>query len=201
MAKSFYAEGRPQNGLAYEDYLTLMQQQVEQANTGAFDEEARRLHGYIELNFQRSSRIQRTYRVPQDLRAQIAAIATPQLWMVLTEPWCGDSAQCLPYIAKFAACNSAIDLRILPRDQNLDIMDQYLTNGSRGIPKLVAFDRAGQELFQWGPRPVEAAELFAKEKEAGLIKEEIMEKLHLWYGRNRGKAIEKEFLEIFSKLK
>ena len=58
---------------------------------------------------------------------------------------------------------------------------------------LVAFDDDGNELFKWGSRPKEAVELWAKEKAAGLTKDEILPKLHLWYGRNRGKAMEQEF--------
>ena len=117
--------------------------------------------------------------------------------MVLTEDWCGDSAQNLPYIAKIAECNSLIKLRILPRDQNLDLMDLYLTDQkSRSIPKLVAFDEFGNELFQWGPRPYEAQKLVMELNALGLSKNEFNEKLHLWYGRNKGKSIENEFVEL-----
>ena len=94
--------------------------------------------------------------------------------------------------------NSNIDLRILLRDENPDIMDIYLTNGTRSIPKLVAFDENGNQLFEWGPRPKEAQRLIDQWKGEGIVKPELYEKLHLWYGRNRGKELEEEFLEIFS---
>lgn len=77
--------------------------------------------------------------------------------MVITEPWCGDSAFLLPVIAKASALDEHVTLRNLLRDDNLDIMDQYLTGGSRSIPKLVAFSAEGEELCTWGPRPEEAA--------------------------------------------
>jgi hypothetical protein len=113
--------------------------------------------------------------------------------MVISEAWCGDSAQNLPYIAKIAECNPLINLRIILRDSNLDIMDLYLADGkSRSIPKLVAFDEDGNELFQWGARPKEAQELVTRLKNEGMEKEKFLEQLHLWYGRDRGRTLENE---------
>jgi hypothetical protein len=121
--------------------------------------------------------------------------------MLLTEDWCGDSAQNIPYIVKMAECNSMINLRILLRDQNTDIIDLYLSDSnSRSIPKLVAFNENGDELFQWGPRPKEAQELVRKLKSEGLSKEEYILQLHLWYGKNRRKNLELEFIQIIEEL-
>jgi hypothetical protein len=80
--------------------------------------------------------------------------------MVLTEPWCGDSAFLLPVIAEAAALNDAVSLRILLRDDHLDVMDQYLTDGSRSIPKLVVLSNDGTERCTWGPRPDGAQQRF-----------------------------------------
>lgn len=120
--------------------------------------------------------------------------------MVITETWCGDSAQNLPIIAKAAELNDRIDLRILLRDSNTDIIDHYLTNGtSRSIPILVVFDLDGNELFKWGPRPYTAKTLVTNLKRDGFSKEEFNQQLHLWYGRNRGKELESELLQILMK--
>jgi hypothetical protein len=153
----------------------------------------------LPLNAHRTRRIEKTYSLSDSLQNVVANIAQKQVWLVLTEPWCGDSAQCLPYISKIAAASPLVEMRILLRDQNVDIMEQYLTRGTRSIPKLISFDQSGNELFRWGPRPREAMELFLKSREAGIPQTTIAEKLHLWYGRNRGKAIEEEFLEILNK--
>jgi len=75
-------------------------------------------------------------------------------------------------------------------------MDQYLTNGKRAIPVLVAFDLDGNELFRWGPRPEAAAELFRECKEAGQAKETILEELHRWYAKDRGCTIEEELKSL-----
>jgi hypothetical protein len=151
----------------------------------------------VQLNYQRVSRILRTYKIDEELLGLIKKISSPQIWMVISEAWCGDSAQNLPYIAKIAEHNPLINLRIILRDSNLDIMDLYLANGtSRSIPKLVAFDEDGNELFQWGARPKEAQELVVRLKNEGMEKEKFLEELHLWYGRDRGRTLENELKKI-----
>lgn len=195
MMKEFFIERRPHNGMPYEDYLEYMKSLIEKSPE-LKDRKAIERHRYLTNNYRISLKIEENYTVSDNLKKLIEAITEPQLWMVLTEPWCGDSAQCLPYIAKFARCTSYIDLRILLRDKNLDIMDQYLTEGKRGIPKLVAFDQEGNELFQWGPRPQGAANLFKKDRKAGLSKDAIMEKLHLWYAQFNSEVMEKEFEQL-----
>jgi hypothetical protein len=116
--------------------------------------------------------------------------------MVITESWCGDSAQILPIIAKAASLNPKIIFEIVLRDSNLEIMDCYLTNGTRSIPKLVVFDEMGNELLQWGPRPKVAQAILSNLKKEGIAPPLLYDKLHLWYGRDRGKEIEREIIEL-----
>jgi hypothetical protein len=78
-------------------------------------------------------------------------------------------------------------------------MDLHLTNGSRAIPKLIVYDEKDNEFFSWGPRPDVAKNLFTKLKNAGIPKSDINKELHLWYGRNRGKEVEKELIELLKK--
>jgi glutaredoxin-related protein len=120
--------------------------------------------------------------------------------MVITENWCGDSAQNLPYLAKISKLNNNIKLRIILRDSHPEIMDSYLTNGTRSIPKLVVFDAEGNERFSWGPRPMEVQKLFSQWKAEGIVKPELYEKLHLWYSKDKGKSIEKEILQLIQSL-
>ncbi len=137
------------------------------------------------------------FQPSEELIEAVKRIDESQLWMVITEIWCGDSAQNLPIIAKAAELNDRIDLRILLRDSNTDIIDHYLTNGtSRSIPILVTFDLYGNEIFKWGPRPDTAKSLVTNLKRDGFSKEEFNQHLHLWYGRNRGKELESELLEL-----
>lgn len=184
------------NGSNYQDYLDKLIDDIIKESSESLDEKARKKFETKRLNLQRSARIMKTYRVSADLIDEIKKINEPQLWMVITENWCGDSAQILPYLALMAEENSNIDFKIILRDSNPDIMDQYLTNGTRSIPLLVAFDSNGNELFRWGSRPKVIQEQFLKWKSEGIVKPELYQKLHLWYARNKGEAIESEFLDI-----
>jgi len=155
---------------------------------------------YTKLNIHRIKRILRTYQPSENIKTVIKKLNKDLIFLVITEDWCGDSAQNLPYIYKISSLSSKIDLRILERDSNLDIMDLYLTNNSRSIPKLVCFDKEFNELFQWGPRPIGAIELFKDLKAKGFEKHLIIEQLHHWYALNKGIDIENEFESLINKL-
>ena len=49
---------------------------------------------------------------------------------MITEDWCGDSSFNLAVIEKMASITDNIDLVIIERDSNFDIIDQYITNGN-----------------------------------------------------------------------
>ncbi len=199
MIHEFFNKKRPHNGITFEQFFNTMKEKVEKLSSES--QNLSHQDEYLKLNYQRGQRINKTYTVSPELKNLASKINGPQLWMVITEDWCGDSAQILPYLAKIVEVNPKINLKIIYRDQNLDIMDLYLTNGkSRSIPKLVAFDESGSELFQWGPRPREAQDLVNQLKAEGYSKDQFTEQLHLWYGRNRGKAIEFEFINILNGL-
>lgn len=70
--------------------------------------------------------------------------------LVLAEPWCGHCMLNIPLLLNVAEA-SGMDVRFLLRDDNLDIMDQYLTNEKRIIPIFVFIDESGQEVAKWGP--------------------------------------------------
>ena len=193
-----FIEGVVQKGMTYKDYTKSIINENNTSNHETMNESEKEHFEYKKLNLQRSGRIDKNYEVSEALKSEISNIKDKQLWMVITEAWCGDSAQNLPFIAKMAALNPNIDLRIILRDSNPEIIDLYLTNGTRSIPKFVAFDAEGNELFVWGPRPKAAQELMNQWKREGIVKPELYEKLHLWYGRNRGREIEAEMTENLS---
>lgn len=195
MAWKFFEEERVHSGLDHRQYLDLMAEQAGAPSEGLDEEAAQRLE-FTQLNLHRSRRIDRTYKMSSELAALIDRLAEPQMWMVLTEPWCGDSAQCLPHIAVMARANPHITLRMVLRDENLDIMDEFLTDGKRSIPRLVAVGANGEVQFQWGPRPAAAQAVFDQAKAEGLAKPDLLERLHLFYGRDRGKALEQEFIAL-----
>ena len=185
-------------GLTPAAYLDIMTEQAGADPATAADDSALEKLEFTKLNLHRTGRISRTWQPSADLAGLLARLNTKQTWLVLTEPWCGDSAQCLPCLVTMAEQQPDITVRLVLRDENLDLMDRYLTNGSRSIPRLVAFDTEGNELFQWGPRPAAAQEVFQAAKDEGLEKPDILERLHLFYGRNRGVALDAEFVTLLN---
>jgi thioredoxin-like negative regulator of GroEL len=176
----FFENRRPHNGLDYDAYRAQWKAQIEAAPDGTAPED-RKMRHYLNYNWKRQAHVHDAYTLSEDLRAAVEALSESQVWMVLTEPWCGDSAFLLPVIAEAAALSGRVTLRILLRDDNLDIMDQYLTGGSRSIPKLVAFSEDGHERFTWGPRPDGAADRFAKLQETHDDKQQQVAQLIEYY--------------------
>jgi hypothetical protein len=184
-----------EHGLDHAAYMDVMREQAAADPDGLAGEAAERLE-FTRLNLHRSERIARHWRPSDELARMMGRLAGPQTWLVLTEPWCGDSAQCLPCLGVLADGHPAVTLRLLLRDSHLEVMDRFLTDGKRAIPILAALDAGGRELFRWGPRPAAAQTVFAAAKAEGLDKPQILEKLHLFYGRDRGRALDTEFVAL-----
>lgn len=178
--------------LTYNEFWGQFKQQVAITEVGLLSESDKKYFEYRKLNFQRSSRLEKTFVPVDETKIFLSQIKAKQTWIAITESWCGDSAQNLPIIAKLAELNNKIQLKIVLRDANPGFMDLYLSNGARSIPKLIVFDENNNEMFQWGPRPKIAKDLFTRLKNEGMEKSDINKELHLWYGRNRGKEVENE---------
>lgn len=178
--KEFFADGRPHDGLSYTEYREEWKEQTKTSLADVDSSTRQKLH-YLNANWERQSHVHDVYTPSEELQEALASIDAPQLWMVLTEPWCGYSAFLLPVIAEAAARSPAVTLRLLYRDDNLDIMDQYLTGESRSIPKLVAFSEEGEELFTWGPRPNGARQTFEELRDTYDDKMTVIEGLIEYY--------------------
>lgn len=196
MTLKFFRDKILHSGMTYEEYKKLFADQIE--NPPGVD--GKNNYDIKKLNFARSTRVEKQFVPSDELIEAVKKNSEPQLWMILTESWCCDSAQILPVLAKVSKLSNNVELRILLRDSNLEIMDKYLTNGTRSIPKLIAFNEEGNELFRWGARPVALQQLINELKEKGLQKNEWLTELHKWYVNNRGKEIEKELLELLNNL-
>lgn len=168
---------------------------VEGKTTGPNQTEA--LAGFTRLNRHRMSRLDKTVEVIDELKAAAHKVTLPMIWLVITEGWCGDAAQNVPVIEKIAAESDKIETRYVLRDENPELMDQYLTGESRSIPKLIALDAATLEVLgSWGARPALAQQLFSERKAAGIEKAEILEEMQRWYNADKGRSLQKEFVTL-----
>ncbi|HYF40397.1 MAG TPA: thioredoxin family protein [Gemmatimonadales bacterium] len=132
-------------------------------------------------------------RVPEWARAAVPSGAVRKL-LVIAEDWCGDASNTVPIIAKFADSVPGIELRVILRDQNPEVMSRYLTNGARSIPIVIALDESYQELGHWGPRPTEL-QAWVMENRGSTPKSELYPKVRKWYARDRGETTLREVLE------
>ena len=157
---------------------------------------------YTKLNIQRSQRIDKKGVINDETIEVILNISKPQIWFVITEGWCGDSAQLLPYIHKMAELNDKTDLKIVLRDQYPQVMDAFLTNGSRSIPKLIVLNAETLEpIGEWGPRPAEVQETYLNERADETIGgKQAAQNLHVFYSRNKGALIQEEFRSLFKSI-
>jgi hypothetical protein len=98
---------------------------------------------------------------PSDLAA-FQRLPRPLHVLVLAEDWCGDVIANLPILGRLAADSGKLDLRIFLRDQNPDLMDQYLNRGVyRSIPVFAFFDQDFNEVGRFIERPDSVTELRA----------------------------------------
>ena len=182
-----------EKAISYEAYVKLMDDLLAEGKTTGPNQSEAFIH-YTQLNQQRMHRLEKTTGVLPTARESILSVTHPQTWLVLTEAWCGDAAQSLPVMQALALLNPLISLRLLLRDDNIGLMDQYLTNGvSRSIPKLIALDPVtGSTLFTWGPRPAALQELFLQMKTEGIGFDIIKEELQRWYNKDKTASIQAE---------
>ena len=118
----------------------------------------------------------------------------PRHLLVIAEDWCGDAVNTVPILARVAEAIPGLELRVIQRDANPDVMDQYLTNGSRSIPIVIALDEEFRELGHWGPRPTEL-QSWVMTNRSMMPKAELYPKVRTWYARDRGETTVREVLE------
>lgn len=153
---------------------------------------------YTMQNMERMNRVLNTLSIDQKLYNLLHNNQRNMVWVVLTEPWCGDASQIVPALAAFADVASNISFQILLSDTHSEIMDRYLTNGGRSIPKLVCFDEnTWQEIGTWGPRPKSIQQIVTEQKNnPNLSFGEKVRQIHAWYEENKTRDIQLEFIEL-----
>jgi hypothetical protein len=191
------------NSHSYSEYRKLVTDLLSEGKSTG-DQQFESLTHYTSLNEARMNRLEKTIKISDETLEKLQNLNNHYIWLVISEGWCGDAAQILPILNKMAAgSNKKIDLRIVLRDENDDLMGQYLTNGGRAIPKVIVICKeAGIVRADWGPRPKGATELMANyKKEFGVIDEKIKTDLQLWYLADKGISVQQELLEIMEKIK
>jgi|TARA_B110000037_G_scaffold43367_1_gene53405 hypothetical protein len=192
-------ENSLKNALSYEGYRAFVSALLTNGKaTGMEQSEA--LTNYSLLNDKRMKRLDKTIKLSEETLQEFQKISEPKTWLVLTEGWCGDAAQSLPVLNKIAKSTDKIDLKIILRDENLPLMDLFLTNGGRSIPKLIALDKDNNVIDSWGPRPTTASKMVADYKEKnGALDPQFKQDLQLWYNKDKGENVQADFVRFATK--
>lgn len=193
-------------GMTYAQFLALVDN-LHTQNKVTGNTQSDELMHYSQLNRKRIDRIMKTAQIQADTLAELrSAIKSPMVWLTITEGWCGDAAQIIPFIEVMAqALPDLVEHKLVLRDENPELIDQFLTNGGRAIPKFIFLDaQSGELLGHWGPRPAAAQAIMNEYKAAvqGMDEaekhkrhEQANTQLHTWYAHNKGIEIQREFAQ------
>lgn len=184
---------------SYKEYRKLIDDLLSEGKTTGKSQTEKNI-AYTKLNIQRMNRLDKTVTVIPELMTLIGSFDRKCIWLMIAEAWCGDCAQIIPVLDKIADASDHIELKIVLRDENPELMDRYLTNGGRAIPKLICIDSdTMHEICTWGPRPKPAQEMITNHK-AHPVKEysEVQKDIQLWYANDKGETLQKEIMELIN---
>jgi len=181
--------------MIFEEYLTYFESIVANPTDHLIYADPEYL-SYTKLNWSRMNRWLKKFEANVDTQTVINAIQLPQQWILITEPWCGDAAHSVPQIYNMVKNNPYIQLEIQLRDSPPLLINDYLTNGGKSIPKLIIRNADKKDLGVWGPRPEKASLLFQAMKSDGKSFDEIKEALQRWYNEDKGQEIQRELVAL-----
>lgn len=183
--------------MSYQEYRDLVSHLAETNSTTGLDR-TEDLANYTKLNNKRMKRWDKTLKVSDSVNSSISDFKHNITWLVITESWCGDAAHVLPVLNKIAELNNFIDFRVVLRDENPELMEAFLTNGNKAIPKVIMIDNDTEEVFNtYGPRPSEATCYVSRFKaKNGKLTPEFKEDLQHWYNKDKGQNIINDIAEI-----
>jgi hypothetical protein len=170
---------------------------AENKTTGSIHTEA--YLEYTRMNVKRMNRWDKTAKISPETEKAMKSIPISLTWLVITEAWCGDAAQNIPFLAKLADLNPQIELKLILRDEHPELMDAYLTDGARSIPKLIILSEDLSEVLgTWGPRPeiLQDRQRAYKLDDLGVSPKDFSEGTHLWYAKDKNESLERELMEL-----
>ncbi len=180
--------------ISFNEYYTLVEKLATEGGTTG-DDQSLAMIDYTKLNYSRIKRILKTTDAIPEINETLACFSDKITWLVIAESWCGDAAQNVPVMQIMAEVNPNITVRVILRDDNPELMNQYLTNGGKSIPKLICLDENLNELGTWGPRPQFLQDWMKKEKANPTMEmSELKEQFQIWYTKDKGQTLQKEML-------
>jgi hypothetical protein len=190
------------NSYSYTEYKKLVSDLLKEGKSTGMTQSEDLTH-YSLLNEARVRRLDKTIKIAEEHVLKLHALDKQYIWLVIAEGWCADGAQILPIFDKMALeSDKKIELKVVLRDDNEELMSHFLTNGARAIPKLIVIDKeTGDVVADWGPRPKGAIELIQNyKKEHGVVDETAKADLQMWYLHDKGLSVQNEVMSIMQSL-
>lgn len=182
------------NSISFNEYYTLIEKLSNEGGTTG-DDQSKTYVEHTKLNYSRIKRILKTTEPLAEVTNTTDCFNDKITWLVIAESWCGDAAQNVPVMQKMAEVNPNINLRVILRDENPDLMNRYLTNGGKSIPILICLDENLNELGTWGPRPKVLQDWLKKEKANPTMEMSVLkEQFQVWYTKDKGQTLQQEML-------
>jgi hypothetical protein len=179
---------------SYDDFVRVVEELAAENRTTGPDQSEKKLN-FTRLNHHRLKRINKTLKLDLETLVSLQNFRGKLTWLVLVEAWCGDVAQNLPYIHAMSQLNDEIELKLILKSDYPEIMQQFLTDGTESIPKLICINREDCEVIAtWGSRPAEPRKMLEEyRKNPAISKAELLENIQKWYNLNKGMLIQQEF--------
>jgi hypothetical protein len=153
---------------------------------------------YVKLNWSRQQRWLKTGILNEELASIIESIRGKQYWTIITEPWCGDAAHIMPFLHRLSELNPLIKIDYQLRDTEPFLIERYLTNGTKSIPKLIIADNNHNDLAVWGPRPAGCQALYMQLLKYHVEMEQKKIALQQWYNADKGVSLQQELIAMLS---
>jgi hypothetical protein len=185
------------NSYSYNEYRKIISDLlIEGKSSGAIQSDD--LTHYSSLNETRMHRLDKTIKFSEDILLKLQSLKSDYIWLVISEGWCGDAAQLLPIFNKMDEVSDKIEMKIVFRDENEELINLFLTNGAKSIPKVIILDKNTLNVEgNWGPRPKGAIELIQNYKEKfDAIDENVKTELQLWYLHDKGLSTQNEIADL-----
>ncbi|MCI4649895.1 thioredoxin family protein [Phaeodactylibacter sp.] len=194
-----------EQAMHYNEYRQLIEElRADGKTTGSNHSEA--MLNYTDLNRTRMNRLDKTTKLTPESLEALEQLETPMTMLVLTEAWCGDAAQVIPVLQKMTEVCSNLSLGLILRDEHPEIMDAFLTNGGRSIPKIIFITAEDRTVLNtWGPRPAAVQQMVMTNKAAMQevsdteVKKGMQQQTAIavqkWYAKDKTRSIQAEILQ------
>ena len=179
-----------EKAISFEEYVEISE------NRASAPDPEDQYQEYYELGMHRMHRALKTYKQDETLARQLEAKNFDGKILIISEPWCGDASATVPAIAKFFEGKN--EVRVFLRDSDLSLIEQFPTDGSLSIPKILILNEDLSLKNVWGPRPKYGMELLKKFKTdpENYPREEFYNDLQIYYAKSRGKDVIEELMEL-----